>query len=228
MMLINPALRAWHDRSREPGLSVLLALELLVLFVVMPLDEMGWLTSWITDTSTVLIILAAAVVVSRRPAAVAAIILSAAAAGLTSWLHHRSPGPLHATLHLLSLLTYVVVLMSVVGFAVFAPGRVTFHRLQGAVLLYLKMAVAFAYIYRILATLAPGAFDPPGAIDEGGRAIYFSLVTLTSTGYGDLVPVHPLARSAATLEALIGQLFPATLLARLVTLELAARDRGAR
>jgi len=53
--------------------------------------------------------------------------------------------------------------------------------------------------------------------------LYFSLVTLTTTGYGDVVPLHPFARSLATLEAVIGQLFPATLLARLVTLELQGR-----
>ena len=57
--------------------------------------------------------------------------------------------------------------------------------------------------------------------------IYFSFVTLTSTGYGDIVPMHPIARSLANLEAIIGQLYPATLLARLVTLELEGRgSRG--
>jgi len=50
--------------------------------------------------------------------------------------------------------------------------------------------------------------------------IYFSFVTLTSVGYGDVVPVDPYARSLANVEAIIGQLYPATLLARLVTLEL--------
>jgi len=49
--------------------------------------------------------------------------------------------------------------------------------------------------------------------------VYFSLTTLTTTGFGDIVPVHAIARSLATLEAVIGQLYPATLLARLVTLE---------
>jgi hypothetical protein len=50
-------------------------------------------------------------------------------------------------------------------------------------------------------------------------------VTLTSVGYGDIVPVHPHARSLANDEAIIGQLYPATLLARLVTLEIADRRR---
>ena len=49
---------------------------------------------------------------------------------------------------------------------------------------------------------------------------YFSLSTLTTTGYGDVVPVLPLARSLANLEAVIGQLFPATLMARIVALHL--------
>jgi hypothetical protein len=53
--------------------------------------------------------------------------------------------------------------------------------------------------------------------------IYYSLSTLTSTGYGDLLPIHTVARSLSNLEAIIGQLFPATLLARIVTLEMQAR-----
>ena len=53
--------------------------------------------------------------------------------------------------------------------------------------------------------------------------VYFSFVTLTSVGYGDIIPLHPVARSLANVEAIIGQLYPATLLARLVTLELESR-----
>jgi hypothetical protein len=45
-------------------------------------------------------------------------------------------------------------------------------------------------------------------------------VTLTSTGFGDVTPVHPIARTLTNVEAIIGQLFPATLLARLISLEL--------
>jgi hypothetical protein len=56
-----------------------------------------------------------------------------------------------------------------------------------------------------------------------GNLIYFSFVTLTTIGYGDVVPLHPYARGLANVEAIIGQLYPATLLARLVTLELAVR-----
>jgi voltage-gated potassium channel Kch len=58
------------------------------------------------------------------------------------------------------------------------------------------------------------------------RFVYFSFVTLTTVGYGDITAVHPLARTLVIAEALTGQLFPAILLARLVSMELHhSRDR---
>ena len=59
----------------------------------------------------------------------------------------------------------------------------------------------------------------------GQSMVYYSFSTLTSTGYGDLVPVHPLVRSLSNLESVIGQLYPATLLARIVTLQLHGREK---
>jgi hypothetical protein len=53
-----------------------------------------------------------------------------------------------------------------------------------------------------------------------GAILYFSFVTLTSTGFGDIAPVHPVARMLANLEGIIGQFYPATMIARLITLEL--------
>jgi hypothetical protein len=50
--------------------------------------------------------------------------------------------------------------------------------------------------------------------------IYYSFVTLTTVGYGDITPLHPTARSLAMAEALIGQLYPAILIARLVSLRI--------
>ena len=56
---------------------------------------------------------------------------------------------------------------------------------------------------------------------------YFSVVTLTTLGYGDITAVHPVARSVVMIEALLGQLYPAILIARLVTLEMETRrNRG--
>jgi hypothetical protein len=100
---------------------------------------------------------------------------------------------------------------------------VTHHRIQGAVALYLQLALLFAYAYLLLAVHVADAFRPPIVLGRSGdpsTLLHFSFVTLTSTGYGDIVPVYPIARSLADLEAMVGQFYVATLLARLVTLEL--------
>lgn len=70
-----------------------------------------------------------------------------------------------------------------------------------------------------------------GGAQEPGLSVLLPLellaifVVLTSTGYGDIVPLRPFARSLANLEGLVGQLFPATLIARLVTLEFQLKNR---
>ena len=95
------------------------------------------------------------------------------------------------------------------------------------ILLYLVIGLIFVALFCFVALLAPNAFAgfPPleDNLSVAGNLIYFSFVTLTSVGYGDIVPLHPLARSLASIEAIIGQLYPASLLARLVTLELEQR-----
>ena len=97
----------------------------------------------------------------------------------------------------------------------------------GAILLYLTISVIFVSAYCFVDLLVPQAFTGLGELRDNlavaGNLIYFSFVTMTSVGYGDIVPVHPYARSLANIEAIIGQLYPATLLARLVTLEIENR-----
>jgi hypothetical protein len=109
-------------------------------------------------------------------------------------------------------------------------GTITIRRIQGAVAVYLLIGLTWAGMYEIIHDVWPGAFrfseEVPRTRPELATSLaYFSFVTLTTMGYGDITPLHPVARSVAILEALVGQLFPAILIARLVALELAARER---
>ncbi len=109
------------------------------------------------------------------------------------------------------------------GYAALAPGAVTVHRVLGAIALYLNIGLMFATIYRLIWYFIPNSLTNVhggAAWQAYGTILYFSFVTLTSTGYGDVTPVHPIVRTLANVEAIIGQLYPATLLARLITLEL--------
>ncbi len=122
-----------------------------------------------------------------------------------------------------------VVVGIVVGRAVLAPGPITAHRVLGAIVLYLNFGLIAAAIYRVIWDFHPDAFHgiaaDATAAQATGSLIYCSFVTLTTVGYGDIVPVNAFARGVANLEAIIGQLYPATTLARFVTLELELRRR---
>jgi hypothetical protein len=77
----------------------------------------------------------------------------------------------------------------------------------------------------------PGAFNIQGPLALGGgealqsHLFYFSFVTLTTLGYGDIVAVHPMARMLVILEGVAGQLFPAILIARLVSLQVQSKRK---
>jgi hypothetical protein len=111
-------------------------------------------------------------------------------------------------------------------------GPVTSQRVQAAVAAYLLITIAFALGYMLISFLIPESFNfpdkPPEIGDPGFGYIfhYFSICTITTLGYGEIVPVHPFARTLATTEALIGQLYPAILLARLVSLSVVDSRRS--
>jgi len=114
--------------------------------------------------------------------------------------------------------------LAMVAVQVFGEGPVTGHRIRGAILVYLLLGGIWALLYQLVALTIPHAFRLPEDMAGGNiyalqRLLpYFSFITLTTTGYGDITPVHPLARTLTMLEALVGQLYPAITLARLVSL----------
>ena len=113
------------------------------------------------------------------------------------------------------------------------PGPVSVHRVMGGVAAYLLIGVTWAFGYKLLLEMIPNAihFLTPlaagVATGEPGRLIYFSFETLTTVSFGDAYPVHRIARSLTTAEALIGQLYPAILIATLVGMALQARLNAA-
>ena len=128
---------------------------------------------------------------------------------------------------ILSIVSFVAMLV-VVLWQVYREGPVTSHRIRGAIAAYLLLAIIFSYCYTLIAYFVPGAFQLPAWVSPAGpeRAeafLYFSMISLTTAGFGDITPIHPIARSLVTLETLIGQLYPAILIARLVSLEIETR-----
>ena len=107
---------------------------------------------------------------------------------------------------------------------VFAPGRVNVHRIQGAIAVYLLAAMILAQILLFISYNNPGAFlllgHPASHAEISGSLGYFSFVSITTLGFGDITPVHPLARTFTVLGAVFGTMYPAILIGRLISLEI--------
>lgn len=203
----------WQDRIREPSLTALLLGQVALLFVVSPLSSAHVLTYAAVNGLQILLLVISSFALPRG-SRVRLLIWACLAPML--WVSYAGSNQyIGLLLRMLSTLGITLA----VGQAVFRARRVSTHQLLGAVVVYLNLALLFMGAFIELDTALPGAFaTATKAPLRPGELLYFSLTTITSTGYGDILPVHPLARSLANLEAVLGQLFLAILLARLVSL----------
>ena len=127
----------------------------------------------------------------------------------------------HATIAIIFAIREVVVVIRVL-----THQRITRETVIGAICGYLLIAILFSFAYAVLTFLNPAAISVNGHPIAEERVtnieqhvtelMYFSIITLTTVGYGDIVPVAPMARSMVVLEALAGQLYLAAFVARLV------------
>jgi hypothetical protein len=181
------------------------------------------------DLIFALMLLSGAIATMRKPMAmypiVALTILEFTADLIAEFNPSFSPRGWDTALKVLCMAILVVMTLK----QTFHSGPVNVHRVMGGVAAYLLIGVTWAFGYKLLMEEIPDAihFQSPLAAGvstgEPARLIYFSFETLTTVSYGDAYPVHRVARSLAIAEALIGQLYPAILIATLVGMALQAR-----
>lgn len=225
--------------AREPRHAVLLV-TLLSLYIINPFVQEFFSSRpglILLDllVSTTLLVVTYDVHRSKKVLLVAVILAVPAIAGrwasyavYTDWLSVFS----HCFGFLFLAFTAVAILLNVLR-----PARVTGDIVNGAVCVYMLVGLAWAFLFDLLEVLQPGSFNLPelsaDPIDLAAMEVrrlsvfmYYSLVTLTTLGYGDITPVTPLARNLAAFEAVMGQLYIAILVARLVGLHIvhAVRD----
>ncbi len=197
------------------------------IFVFAPLQALGIFVFQAFAIAALLAVIGGMLIISDHPAALVVMSIAFAANVIVFVMRLFYPWPYNLYLLAGAWLAISVTLGVVVAQAVFRRGKVTYHRIIGAILLYFLIAIVFGTLFVFVGLPVPDAFKGISFQDDPGLAnsvFYLSFVTLTSTGYGDIIPVHPIARSLCNIESVIGQLYPATLLARLVTLEL--RQQG--
>ncbi|HLK12112.1 MAG TPA: ion channel [Candidatus Binatia bacterium] len=221
--------RLGSEYQRDWSLTILLAVLVVDAFVLGTLTEALPMLAPSRTVLFLLFLLSGISLAFQHRTAVVPIAATAIANVVLQWVHHIHPSFTVAYAEGAALL-FCVLLIRVVLAQVFRQGPITAHRIQGAIAVYLLLAFTWGFAYELVALADSAAFNMPitGLYPQPLRAqlLYFSTITLTTTGYGDITPVNPVARSLAGLEGLTGQLFPAILLARLVSMELYSRQQS--
>ena len=230
----------WLSRLRQRKFMILLV-SLLLLAVLHPVAEGRFIGGRTYDALFCVFLMTAIFAASqRRWPFLFALTVGAPAIVLTwvaEWTAVASP-EWHDTVGLARQIAYLMFLMFAVVDVlrhVLRAEEVTADKLCGAVCAYLLLGITWAIIYSIAELVQPGSFALSGsaAVGDGigGREVlsrlnYYSFVTLTTLGYGDVTPVSAAARTFSWLEALVGQIYLAVLLARLVGLHIIHSSPG--
>ena len=178
--------KEWHEVTREPGLTALLIIEALLIFLVVPLTGMGVLPEFILPAMFILLVISILVVTWHSHIASIAVTTAVLLSPIGTFLWREDPSPLTEWLSAGGRLLAISAVSLTIARAVFASGRVTFHRVQGAIVLYLNFALLFFTIYRLIEVLLPNSFsDLPHAgrgIRLGRGAAIFQLLNADDTG----------------------------------------------
>ena len=216
---------------RDEGLTTLLVALFLRIFVVSPMAAAGFFGRYgalVLNLWLALTLLSGVLAIGWRRKTAQVIVLGAVL--LFAWQTFGYAGgkgtiglivDAGLTIFLLSTLVVMVV------WQILREGPITRQRVQGSITIYLLLGLIWAEAYMLAALLDSNSFT--GSLPTERNAVlahftYYSFVTLTTVGYGDISPASLVTRPLANAEGLIGQLFPAILIARLVSMEIAARQ----
>ncbi len=210
----------------------MLFVALLCLLVVYPILSHQPQTSGWADIIVYLVLVAGVFATARSPGHR----LIAVSLGLVAF------ASLHATLYvndawLLVLgngsgLVFFGYLAAVILKDIFVPRRrVSGELVYGALCVYLLIGVAFAFVYQLFDAIEPSAFENVGLLTGDPTEVfegflYFSFVTMTTLGFGDIAPRTPQAGAFVTAHAIIGQMYLAVLVAHLVGLQVSDKADG--
>lgn len=152
-----------------------------------------------------------------------------------SWSKYFLTNPYLTQIELIFRILFFGYILFVLTLGVFKAKKVTTNIIYGSVCIYLLMGLTWAFFYSFLELIHPGSFtsalpefDVNSNLRDGItlRLVYYSYVTLTTLGYGDITPFTPPAQLISTLEAITGQFYLAILVARLIGMHLFAASNS--
>jgi Ion channel len=210
----------------SPNSYGLVLLLILVTYVLSASTATRWTVSLVlfVQIATIWVALRASQAHHRlREVAAAILVVSAAGAILHLFIDREPTGT--GVLAAVSGLLYLAAPIIIFRHLLLRP-TVDTQSVLGAVTAYLMIGMSFAFAYRALGTLGAGPFFGSQGDGTFSQDLYFSFTTLTTTGYGNLVPAANPGQSLAVSEMLIGQLFLVTAVAKVVTSWRPGQGRG--
>ena len=226
----NGNLNPRHMLNHSPHRFLYLLIALVAFVTIVPVLEAVGYGGTIFTIFVSTILLSAAYAVSESRGQFYLTLILAGPAFALRWINNFLGIPqLEFIADILTALFLLVVAMLILTH-VLRDEKVSREKIFAALSVYLLLGVIWAFLFFFVDFLVPGSFryGQEQVLTEA-QMVYYSFVTLTTLGYGDIVPVSPTARSLATLEALTGQLYLTVLVARLVGLHIthASRRRSA-
>jgi len=206
--------RIWEA---EYGPYGLLAVTVFTVFVTSPLVVIGVLDPLFVDAFFAAFMFIGVLTVHPRPVLRYLVLIAAALAVLIRITSKILPGTVIIISQAVIDVTAIALFAWLVTKQFLVSERPPSHRICAAIMVYLFLGMLWSRLYEITGLMIPGAFH----MEDGSATItsylYFSFVTLATIGYGDISPVHPVARNLSVLEAITGQMYIAILIARLVS-----------
>lgn len=212
-----------HERS----LSALLIYLAIALFTWIPLAEYAteWWSFIITDVLFNLIILAGIFSVLTRWRKQLFFLAVALLATVVRLLAFTTQSDRLQFLSYCLAIVFFYLLGRMVLRHIFKEGPVNFYRIQGSIVIFMMVGMVYANLYAIVEFLIPGSFASTQVGSHFApvfsQFLYFSFVTMTTLGFGDLIPIGAFAKSLAVFQGMFGLLYPVVMIARLISMEVA-------
>ena len=208
-----------HLVGKERGRYTLLVLSLICLFVIHPITTKDDTSRIIFDCIIAAIVFSALWAFSRTKRVVLIGLCLGVPAVLGRFAHNLGGFESLFVAGYICLILFNVLILYVIFVDILRERAATFDTIFGAMSGYFVVGLIFAAIYNLIEYGYPGSFNfGEGFGSNMDTFIYYSFVTITTLGFGDVTPQLPIARSLSTLEAVIGQMYLAIFVARLVGL----------
>jgi len=181
---------------------------ILMLIAIQPLDEAIGKYGILLDLITTAILVSAIYAISQKKNSSIAGVLLATPLLVSMWFHFFKSTWLQMSGMVSGIAFFAFITMSILSF-IFSRDEITKDLIAGAAVVYLLTAIMWTFAYRFIEMMQPGSFAIAESQSIGAHSpfLYYSFVTITTLGYGDIFPVSTAAKSCAILEAVIGQLY---------------------